>query len=77
MLFKNIVLGQYLPVKSPIHRLDPRTKFAAVIAVARHKGSEGISAFQGLAKENFPLALLMFFFLVSVKVQINGFTRTE
>jgi energy-coupling factor transport system permease protein len=33
MLFKNIVLGQYLPVKSPIHRLDPRTKFAAVVAV--------------------------------------------
>jgi energy-coupling factor transport system permease protein len=33
MLFKNIVLGQYLPVDSAIHRLDPRTKFAAVVAV--------------------------------------------
>jgi energy-coupling factor transport system permease protein len=33
MLFKNIVLGQYLPVRSPIHQLDPRTKLAAVAAV--------------------------------------------
>ncbi len=33
MLFKNIVLGQYLPVKSPVHRLDPRTKFMAVVAI--------------------------------------------
>jgi energy-coupling factor transport system permease protein len=33
MLFKNIVLGQYLPVASAIHQLDPRTKFVAVVAV--------------------------------------------
>jgi energy-coupling factor transport system permease protein len=33
VLFKDIVLGQYLPVNSAIHRLDPRTKFIAVVAI--------------------------------------------
>lgn len=32
-LFKNIVLGQYLPMNSAIHRLDPRTKFLSVMAI--------------------------------------------
>lgn len=27
-MFRNVVLGQYYPVDSPIHRLDPRTKIA-------------------------------------------------
>lgn len=33
VLFKNIILGQYLPVNSAVHRLDPRTKFLAVAAI--------------------------------------------
>jgi energy-coupling factor transport system permease protein len=33
MLFRDIVFGQYLPVRSPVHQLDPRTKFMAVAAV--------------------------------------------
>ncbi len=33
VLFKDIVLGQYLPVDSIVHRLDPRTKFLAVAAI--------------------------------------------
>jgi energy-coupling factor transport system permease protein len=53
MLFKNIVLGQYLPVKSPIHRLDPRTKFAAVIAVM----------FVTLAVSNLLIYILLLFWL--------------
>lgn len=32
-LFKNIVLGQYLPVDSVVHRLDPRTKLFSVAAI--------------------------------------------
>lgn len=28
-MFKDMTLGQYYPVDSPIHRLDPRTKFLA------------------------------------------------
>jgi energy-coupling factor transport system permease protein len=32
-LLRNIVLGQYLAVDSVVHRLDPRTKFAAVAAI--------------------------------------------
>lgn len=40
--------------------------FAVVIAVSRAKGSDDISAFQGLAKENLPLAILMVFFLMSL-----------
>jgi len=33
VLFKDIVLGQYLPVSSAVHRLDPRTKFLAVATI--------------------------------------------
>lgn len=33
VLFKDIVLGQYMPVDSPVHKLDPRTKFLAVAAI--------------------------------------------
>ena len=33
VLFQDIVLGQYLPVDSAVHRLDPRTKFLAVAAI--------------------------------------------
>ncbi len=40
--------------------------FTVVIAISRIKGSEDISSLQGLAKENFPLALLMLFFLLSL-----------
>jgi len=32
-LLKNIVLGQYLPVDSAVHQLDPRTKFLIVVAI--------------------------------------------
>ena len=32
-LLRNVVLGQYLPVESVVHRLDPRTKFASVAAI--------------------------------------------
>ncbi len=30
-MFKDITLGQYYPVDSPIHRLDPRTKLSATV----------------------------------------------
>ena len=40
--------------------------FAVVIAVSRVKGSEDISAFSGLGKENFRLSILMLFFLFSL-----------
>lgn len=40
--------------------------FAVVVAVERIKGTDEIVAFQGLAKENFTLALLMAFFLLSL-----------
>jgi len=30
-VFRNVVLGQYYPVDSPIHRLDPRTKIVMAI----------------------------------------------
>lgn len=33
VLFRDIVLGQYLPVDSAVHRLDPRTKFLTVAAI--------------------------------------------
>ncbi|KPL18579.1 MAG: hypothetical protein AMJ92_07380 [candidate division Zixibacteria bacterium SM23_81] len=33
VLFKNLVLGQYMPTGSAIHRLDPRTKFLAIAAI--------------------------------------------
>ena len=32
MMTKNISLGQYVPVDSPLHRLDPRTKLAWTLA---------------------------------------------
>ena len=31
-MLKNITLGQYYPVDSAVHRLDPRTKLLLVIA---------------------------------------------
>ncbi len=40
--------------------------FSVIIAVSRAKNSEDISAIQGLSKENFPMALLMTFFLLSL-----------
>ena len=30
-MFKDITLGQYFPVDSPVHRLDPRTKIVLLI----------------------------------------------
>lgn len=32
-MMKNITLGQYYPVDSPVHRLDPRTKIVLTIAM--------------------------------------------
>lgn len=40
--------------------------FAVVIAVSRVRKTDDISAFSGLGKENFPLSLLMLFFLFSL-----------
>ena len=30
-MFKDITLGQYFPVDSPVHRLDPRTKLILLV----------------------------------------------
>ena len=30
-MLRDITLGQYYPVESPIHRLDPRTKLAGTL----------------------------------------------
>ena len=30
-IFRGLILGQYVPVESPIHRLDPRTKILATL----------------------------------------------
>lgn len=40
--------------------------FAVVIAVSRVRGSEDIRTVRGLARDDFPLALLMLFFLISL-----------
>ncbi len=40
--------------------------FSVVIYVSRLKNSEDISSIQGLSKENFPLSLMMLFFLLSL-----------
>jgi len=40
--------------------------FAVVIRVSRAKGSDDLSAIQGLAKEDFPMAVLMVFILMSL-----------
>ena len=32
-MFKNVTLGQYFPGESPVHRLDPRTKLLATMAL--------------------------------------------
>ena len=32
-IFRGFVLGQYVPVESPIHRLDPRTKLLATLGL--------------------------------------------
>ena len=31
-MLKDITLGQYFPGKSPVHRLDPRTKLIVLVA---------------------------------------------
>ncbi len=40
--------------------------FSVVIIVSRAKGSDDLTSVQGLSRENFPLALLMTFFLLSL-----------
>lgn len=33
-ILRNITIGQYIPAESPVHRLDPRAKLLAVLALA-------------------------------------------
>ena len=46
-LFKGLVLGQYVPVDSIVHRLDPRTKILATVLLLGVLF--GVGAFAGLA----------------------------
>jgi energy-coupling factor transport system permease protein len=49
-MFRGVVIGQYFPVESPIHRLDPRTKilvtfvFVIILFVANDPMSYGLLA---------------------------------
>jgi energy-coupling factor transport system permease protein len=46
-LFKGLVLGQYIPVDSVVHRLDPRTKILATVLLLSILF--GVGTFAGLA----------------------------
>jgi len=46
-LLRSFAFGQYVPVESPVHRLDPRTKILAALALVA--GTFAIGTFAGLA----------------------------
>ena len=56
-MLKNITLGQYYPVDSPIHRLDPRVKILLAIAMI-------VAVFLVKTLAGYAL-ILLFVFLVS------------
>ena len=69
-MFQDITLGQYFPGQSIIHRLDPRTKIFAVLALL-------ILIFSAEAPtEYFFLTALIFFMVLVSKIQVSAVVRS-